>query len=97
MMHAGVDFLIRSDDSSHTAYIAEWYGSAPKPSQQQLDEALSKVAGKNYDELRKAEYPSVGDQLDAAFKARHGDPAEQQRLDALISDIKMKYPRADCE
>jgi hypothetical protein len=97
MMHAGVDFTIRADATNHTAYIAEWYGIEPKPSQDQLDEALSRVAGKSYVDLRKAEYPSVGDQLDAAYKARHGDITDQQRQDALIGDIKMKYPRADCD
>jgi hypothetical protein len=97
MMHAGVDFMLGTDASSKTAYIAEWYGAAPKPTQEQLDDAMSRVAGKSYVDLRKAEYPSVGDQLDAAYKARHGDPSDQQRLDALIGDIKMKYPTADCD
>jgi hypothetical protein len=97
MMHAGVDFMLRTDNANHTAYIAEWYGMEPKPTQDQLDEAMSKVAGKSYVDLRKAEYPSVGDQLDAAYKARHGDPSDQQRQDTLIGDIKMKYPREGCE
>jgi len=41
------------------------------------------------------EYPDVGDQLDAAYKARRGDNAEQAAMDALITDIKMKYPKPD--
>jgi hypothetical protein len=98
MMHAGVDFMIKRDGTDNAPYIAEWNASTPKPSREQLDTAFSKVAGKNYVDLRKAEYPSVGDQLDAAYKARHGDNSEQIRQDTRIADIKMKYPKSGtCE
>jgi hypothetical protein len=44
---------------------------------------------------RLKEYPSIGDQLDAAYKARHGDDSDQIRLDEQISMIKQKYPKSD--
>jgi hypothetical protein len=93
MMHAGVDFMIKREGPDKSPYIAEWYGTDPKPTPAQLAAAFSKVAGKNYVDLRKAEYPSIGDQLDAAYKARQGDNAEQIKLDARIADVKMKYPK----
>jgi hypothetical protein len=98
MMHAGVDFTIKRDAADNTPYIDEWNDSSPKPTDKELQEAFSRVAGKNYVVLRKAEYPSVGDQLDAAYKARHGDNSEQAQLDSIISEIKLKYPKsAACE
>lgn len=97
-MHAGVDFLIKRDGPDNTPHIAEWYGSDPKPTPAQLDAAFASVAGKNYIELRKLEYPSVGDQLDAAYKARQGDNSEQIHIDTQIVNVKMKHPKSDtCE
>jgi hypothetical protein len=92
-MHAGVDFLIKREGPGNIPQITEWYGAAPKPTPAELDAAFSKVAGKNYMDLRKAQYPSVGDQLDAAYKARQGDSSEQIQIDARIADVKMKYPK----
>lgn len=98
MMHAGVDFTIRRGGSDNAPYIDEWNASSPKPTKEELQAAFSKVAGKNYVVLRKAEYPSAGDQLDAAYKARHGDNSEQAHLDSIIAEIKVKYPKsASCE
>jgi len=94
LMHAGVDFLIQRDSPDSAPYIGEWYGQDPKPTPEQLQAAFSRVAGKDFMELRKAEYPSVGDQLDAAYKARRGDGSEQLHLDNLITDVKMKYPKS---
>jgi len=42
---------------------------------------------------RRDAYPSIGDQLDAAFKARRGDTADQQAIDAAIRAVKARYPR----
>jgi hypothetical protein len=50
---------------------------------------------KDHAAQRLREYPSVGDQLDAACKARHGDTDDQVRLDAQILAIKQKYPNSD--
>lgn len=43
--------------------------------------------------LRMMEYPAIGDQLDAAFKARRGDASQQQAIDAQIAGVKAKYPK----
>jgi len=43
--------------------------------------------------LRKEAYPSIGDQLDAAFKARMGDTTDQDAIDAAIRAVKARYPR----
>lgn len=42
---------------------------------------------------RLAEYPSLGDQADAAFKARQGNTSQQIAIDAQIQAIKDKYPK----
>lgn len=43
--------------------------------------------------LRHANYPSVGEQLDALYKARHGDPTALEEIDARIADVKSRYPK----
>lgn len=55
---------------------------------------------KTYDELltecyaaRRAAYPAIGDQLDAAFKARAGDAAALAAVDAAIAGVKAAYPK----
>ena len=48
-----------------------------------------------YSLLRKSEYPSIGDQLDALYKARNGDTSELTAIDKLITDIKEKYPKPE--
>jgi len=42
---------------------------------------------------RRDAYPSIGDQLDAAFKARLGDTADQEVIDAEILAVKARYPK----
>lgn len=80
--------------------ITEWNSFGEAPSGAELAEALDRVTridSTGYAAMRRSEYPSVEDQLDAAFKARHGDPGEQQELDRRIQEIKHKYPRSDSE
>ena len=43
--------------------------------------------------LRIGEYPSLGDQADAAFKARQGDNSQQLAIDTMIEAVKAKYPK----
>lgn len=42
---------------------------------------------------RAAAYPPIGDQLDAAFKARAGDGAELAAIDAAIQAVKAAHPK----
>lgn len=68
------------------------------PTQAELDEALKKVTAidsTGYAAMRRSEYPSIEDQLDAAYKARRGDFTEQEELDNRIQQIKDKYPKSD--
>ena len=97
--HIGIDYKIEHDTTDKDAYLAEWHAAAPKPTAEQLKEALTQLAGKdlvsNYAALRRAEYPSIGDQLDAAYKARQGDVAEEIELDNKITQVKEKYPKTE--
>jgi hypothetical protein len=43
--------------------------------------------------LRASEYPSLGDQADAAFKSRQGDNSQQLAIDTIIEAVKAKYPK----
>lgn len=44
---------------------------------------------------RAAAYPTIGDQLDAAFKARQGDPAAQVAIDDAIARVKADHPKPE--
>ena len=95
--HAGVDYVIRHDNPGDEPYVDEWNASERQPTREELRHALEKIihdTGKNYASMRSSEYPSVGDQLDAAYKARQGHDAEQIAIDALISEVKDKYPKS---
>jgi hypothetical protein len=43
--------------------------------------------------LRAKDYPSIGDQLDAQYKARQGNSADLELIDAQIAAVKAKYPK----
>ena len=93
----GFDYIIKQDDGK-LPYISEWDTGGSMPTQAELDDALKKVAAidcTGYAAMRRSEYPSIEDQLDAAFKARRGNPAEQEVLDNRIQQIKDKYPKSD--
>ena len=54
----------------------------------------------NYDFLleqcykkRLAAYPSIGDQLDAGYKARNGDASQLTAIDASIASVKSTFPK----
>ena len=99
-LHAGIDYIVNKQGPGQKAYIQEWFHTAiPQPTEVELEKALQKLSGtdpiKDHAAQRLKEYPSVGDQLDAAYKARRGDHTEQNQLDALITSIKEKYPKSD--
>jgi hypothetical protein len=97
LMHAGVDFVIKRDGPDQEPYIAEWNGLEPKPTLEELKAVLPTIpeAGQDYAELRRREYPSVGEQLDAAYKVRHGDNSKQIEIDTRIAEVKARYPKSD--
>jgi len=95
--HLGFDYFIEHDDGK-LPYISEWNGSGSMPTLVELEGALRKVTAidsTGYAAMRRSEYPSIEDQLDAAYKARHGDITEQAELDNRIEQVKSKYPKSD--
>ncbi|MEA2094223.1 MAG: XkdW family protein [Pseudomonadota bacterium] len=95
----GIDYIIQHDDPSQPPYISEWHASEPQPAQEDIQAALSRLANGSleaeYASLRKAEYPNIGEQLDAAYQARQGNDAKQIEIDEKIRLIKEKYPKSD--
>jgi hypothetical protein len=99
--HAGIDYVIRHETPDSAPSLAEWHANLPQPTAEELRRALEKVSqedvARNYAVLRRAEYPPLGDQLDAAYKARQGNDEEQRDIDALITKVKERYPKsAEC-
>ena len=47
----------------------------------------------SYKEKRQAEYPELGDVIDALLKAERGDSQELDEIIALRNEIKRKYPK----
>jgi len=93
----GFDYIIKHDNGN-LPYISEWNTAGSMPTQAELDDALKKVTAidsTGYAAMRRSEYPSIEEQLDAAYKARRGDMTEQQELDNRIEQIKNKYPKSD--
>lgn len=98
--HLGFDYTIEHAAKGSPPRIATWTARSQMPTQAELDDVMSEVSEvnvKGYAAMRRAEYPSVGDQLDAAYEARQGNDAQQKELDALITEVKHKYPKSDEE
>jgi hypothetical protein len=98
--HLGFDYTIVHDKKGEPPRIATWNAGNQMPSQAELDNVMPEVSEvniKGYAAMRRAEYPSVGEQLDAAYEARQGNDAKQKELDRLITEIKNKYPKSDEE
>jgi len=96
---AGIDYVIRHDGKDQEPYIAEWMSESSQPTSDQIKRALIELSDANheakYAAMRRAEYPSIGEQLDAAYQARQGNTAKQAELDSKIREIKEKYPKTD--
>ena len=96
---AGVDFVIRHDRPDRDPVIARWNADAPRPTDEQIASALKEVAStyheQEYADMRRAEYPSVEEQLEAAYEARQGNNARQLEVDEKIRRVREKYPKSD--
>jgi hypothetical protein len=93
----GFDYVIEHEDGQLPC-ISEWNTGGSVPTQAELDDALNKVTAidsTGYAAMRRSEYPSIEEQLDAAYKARRGDLSEQEELDNRIEQVKNKYPKSD--
>lgn len=92
----GFDYTISQDRSGELPYIQEWNTAGDRPTQKEINDALEQVTridSTGYAAMRRSEYPSIEDQLDAAYKARQGNDSEQLELDNRIAEIKSKYPK----
>jgi hypothetical protein len=96
---AGVDYVIRHDSPDQEPYIANWLANVPRPSDDEIKSALLEITDvhheRKYAAMRRKEYPSVGEQLDAAYQARQGDNTRQLDIDEKIRRIREKYPKTD--
>ncbi len=101
----GKDFVLQDDGKGPR--IKVWrYKNTPQPTQTELEAAyqqyLQKKALTEYREKRATEYPHLGDQLDAIWKALKAmgltsDPLKDgntpEGMLARIEAIKQKYPK----
>jgi hypothetical protein len=96
---AGIDYVIRHDINDQEPYIAEWMADSTQPTADQIRSAMIEVSDAShearYAAKRRAEYPPVGEQLDAAYQARRGNNAKQIEIDRWIREVKEKYPKTD--
>lgn len=83
----GVEVTIRGDE-------IDWHGNPAPVTEEQIATELARLQAeydaKEYARKRVTEYPPIGDQLDALFKAG-AFPAD---MAAKIQAVKDKYPKA---
>jgi hypothetical protein len=95
----GIDYVIRHDTPEQEPYIAEWMSSATRPTEEEIKAALLEIADIHHEDkfasIRRAEYPSVEEQLDAAYLARQGDNTKQLEIDEKIRRVKEEHPKSD--
>jgi hypothetical protein len=91
----GLDFQVRREAQGYV--ISEWLLPSPQPTSVELATAMDayrkEQASQAYRDARTPEYPSIGDQLDALYKARQGDTSELAAIDALIREVKARHPK----
>ncbi len=88
-----IEKLFSLKDDGIGVYIDTWNSQLPKPTPDELNNiqtTLDNEALKNqYKTDRKAEYPSIGDQLDALWKGG----TDATTMKTIIDNIKLKYPK----
>ena len=98
-VRVGVDYIIRKDTPEQEPYIAEWMADIAQPSEKEINAALREVSDVHHEDkfaaMRGADYPSVEEQLDAAYRARQGDNSKQLEVDEKIRSVKERYPKRD--
>jgi len=96
---AGTDYVIRHDSPDQDPVIVAWNADTPRPTDEQIRSALAEVRNayheQEFADMRRAEYPSVGEQLEAAYEARQGNNAMQLEVDEKIRLVREKYPKSD--
>lgn len=86
-LRPGEQFSLHGD----TLDDLDWLDTTPKPTQVEIDAAETTMDALAYRDLRKAEYPPIGDQLDAIWK---GGQAATAML-AQVNAVKDKYPKPE--
>lgn len=91
-----IDFEIRND--GYGQYIAMWNTSVNPPNSSEIADGWNIFCSLQYRERRAAEYPPIGDQLDAIWKVISDLNLGSFRDDAtqmlnLIQEVKAKYPK----
>jgi len=98
-VRAGVDYFIRQDTPEQEPYIAEWMANISRPTEEEIKSALLEVSDVHHEDkyaaMRRADYPSVEEQLDAAYQTRQGDNTKQLEVDEKIRRVKERYPKRD--
>ena len=88
-----VDFELQNDSDGNGTYIKEWKSAQPQPTVPEIEAAhaewQSEFDAQEYARNRQAEYPPIGDQLDALFHAGVF-PAD---MAAQLQAVKDKYPK----
>jgi hypothetical protein len=96
---AGVDYVIRQDSPEQEPYIAEWMADTSRPTEEAISSAVLEITDARHEDkfaaMRRADYPSVEEQLDAAYQARQGNNAKQLEVDDKIRRVKEQYPKGD--
>ena len=96
---AGVDYIIRQNSPDQDPYIAEWLADTARPAEEEINAALLEISDASHEDkyaaMRRADYPSVEEQLDAAYQARQGNDAKQLEVDEKIRRVKEHYPKGD--
>ena len=98
-VRVGVDYVIRQDTPEQEPYIAEWMADISQPTEEEINAALLEVSDVHHEDkfaaMRRADYPSAEEQLDAAYRARQGDNAKQLEVDEKIRRVKERYPKRE--
>ena len=88
-----VDFTLQDDSDGNGVYIKSWISSDAQPTVSAIEAAevewQTAYDAQAYARSRKAEYPSIGDQLDMIYHNGDGGATFQ----AAIKVIKDKYPK----
>lgn len=96
---AGVDYIIRQDSPDQAPYIAEWLADTSRPTEEEIKSALLEISDASHEDkyaaMRRADYPSVEEQLDAAYQARQGNDTKQLEVDEKIRRVKEHYPKGE--
>jgi hypothetical protein len=87
------DFVLQDDSDGKGVYVKEWNSDKPQPSAEEMKTATDFIKAQEiaqeYAYNRKADYPPIGDQLDALWKG--GADADAMKI--IVNQVKDKYPK----